>query len=210
MSGTVALELPESVYQYLTDPAIRAGVDSVLEYGSKKLPPGLEWAELPQYFRAVVAASSVQADWALALENLWRRVWPSQPVGWSAVSVDEQSTRAFDAHVSIDKCWSEEWFGRCFTRPATLAASAKPRRQPAPDILCLGVSITLDGASIGIALDPRPTAVPDQALFRYDDEAGAWWSVEQSIKSPILDLTQLHHAARQALAWAAQSGISDK
>lgn len=209
MTGAEELELPQSVFRYLTDPQLRAGVESVLEYRTKKLPPGLEWDELGQYFRAAVAASSVQADWALALGQLWRCVWPDQLVGWSPVSVDEQATREFDAHVSIDKCWSEEWFGRCFTRPAAPAASTQSRRKAVREVLCLGVSITLDGASVGISLDPSPAAAPDPMLFHYDDDAAAWWSVEQVISSPTLDLSALQQAALQALKWAARSENSE-
>ncbi len=183
---------------------MRPAVESVLDYGSKKLPPGLEWDELPKYFHAVVAASSVQADWALAHEKLWRCVWPSELVKWSPASLDEQSTGEFDAHVSIDKCWSEEWLWRCFTRRPR--DSTTRRRGKSPDILYLGVSITLDGASVGVSIEPCPTAAgPDATLLYFDHESTSWRSVEQSITGPTLDLSALQHAARQALHWLDES-----
>jgi hypothetical protein len=211
MTSQTTLQLPQSVVQYLTEPKLRAGVDSVLEYGARKLPPGLEWDELPQYFRAALAANHVQVDWALAHEELWRCVWPSELVGWSPASLDEQSTRDFDAHVSIDNSWSDEWLWRCFTRPASRTTSAKPRRQPAPDKLYLGVSITLQGASVGVSIDPSPTATaPDPTLFHFDEEFTAWRSEEQSIEGPTLDLSELQHAARRALNWVSESSRSDE
>lgn len=205
MMSHTTVQLPPSVFQYLTVPKLRAGVDSVLEYGGKKLPPGLEWDELPQYFRAAVAAIAVRVDWALAMEELWRCVWPGELIGWSPVSIDNQSTPDFGAHVSIDLCWTDEWFGRCFTRPGQGSASANRRRQPDPDILWLAVSISLQGASIGISLIPSPVGAPDPALFHIDDDAEAWRSVEQGIASQTLDIGPLQQAARQALKWVAES-----
>lgn len=210
-STATTLELPQSVFEYLTQPNLQAAVQSVLDHGTKKLPSGLEWNELPQYFRAVLAASSVQVDWALAHEHLWRSVWPSLVEGWSPASLDEQSTRDFDANVSVEKCWSDEWLWRCFTKPSARGASTMRRRATSPDILYLGVSISLNGTCVGVSIEPSTAAAgPDAALFHFDDDAEAWRSVEQSITSQTLDLSELQQAARQALKWANPSANSIK
>lgn len=204
MSDVSSLPLPESVFQYFTQARIRTAVESVLDYGAKKLPPGLEWEELPQFYRAALAASSVQVEWALTLDQLWSRVWPTVVPGWTALSVDEQNTGDLDAQVSIETCWREEWFGRCFTRSAVPAAQAQGRRQT-DAVLCLGVSLTLEGVAIGLSLDlDSDVASLELAGFRYDDEDESWWTSEQVITGPTVDLRELQQAASKALQWLAR------
>lgn len=192
-------ELPESVFRCLTERKIRAGVDSVLQSGTKKLPSGLEWEELPQYYEAVLAACRVQVDWVLAQEQLWRSVWPSKPLGWAPVSVEEQSVGEYDGFVSIDNCWSEKWFGRYFTRPSA-HVGPKRRSAAAVDVLLLSVSITQAGVSIGVSLSPETSSSgpPD---FQYNYEAASWETSEQQISEQQLDLEGLRRSASEALAW---------
>ncbi|MCA1649327.1 MAG: hypothetical protein LC753_03310 [Acidobacteria bacterium] len=192
------------MFQYLTQPTIRAGVESVLDFGAKKLPPGLQWDELSQFYHASLAGSSVQTDWAITLDQLWRAVWPSSVPGWVPLSLDEQNLRDYDAPVSLEKCWTEEWFGRCFTRPRP-TTSAKTRRQPADDVLCLSVSLRHEGVAAGVSLDSAlGSSGPDDDGFHFDSEYESWWTPEFKIASPHIDLSPLKIAAAAALKWVAR------
>ncbi len=205
MTDASSLLLLDSVYQYLTQPRIRTAVDSVLDYGVKKLPPGLEWEELPQFYRAALAASSVQVEWALTLEDLWRRTWPATVAGWTALSVDVQNTRDLSAQVGVEKCWDEGWFGRCFTRPAIRAAQPRGGRHADDPVVCLGVSLALEGVAIGLSLDLESDVVNlELAGFGYDEEHEGWWIPEQGIAGQTVDLGELQQAALKALQWLAQ------
>lgn len=202
MSGCPVLQLPQSVFEYLTLPEIQAGVDSILEFGTKKVPDGLVWREVPQFYRATLAAQTVQGDWALAHEQLWRAVWPDSVEGWAPVPPDEQSSRQYDASVSIEKCWSENWFGRCFTRLRTSLMPISERRQAAADELCLAVSLTGQGVSIGISIEGAGAPEADLPGYHYDEEAGSWWTSEIKISERDIQLEPLTTAGRIALTWA--------
>lgn len=138
----MSYEFPESVFEYLTDNSVRAGVNSIADNALKKLPAGLEWNEIPSFYRAVLATQQVQVEWALAMDALWRDVWPHAVPGWKAMQPYEQSAEYDDVDVSVAKCWSEEWFGRCFIKPAR-NPSPRPRRSRREDgaIFVLGVSL---------------------------------------------------------------------
>jgi hypothetical protein len=199
MSDAPVFELPQSVFEYLTQPEIQAGVDPVLAFGIKKIPDGLDWHEVPQFYRATLAAQTVQVDWALAHEQLWRAIWPDQIAGWAPINVDEQCGAGYDAGISIEKCWSEEWFGRCFTRQRTSALPASRKRQVAADVLCLAVSLTATGASIGISVEGPGAPEADLHGFHYDEEFGSWWAPEVKVTTRALDLGPLVTAAVTAL-----------
>ena len=198
-------ELPESVFEYITIPEIESGVDSILAFGTKKVPDGLEWPDMRQFYRATVAAQTVQADWALAHEELWRAVWPDEIDGWAPRRPDEQSARGSDASVSIENCWSEEWYGRCFSGQRSSTTHIPKRRPVNPDDLCLAVSISARGISIGISIEGAGEPEADVPGFHYDEEAGSWWTSEMKITKRKIDLMPARLAAQAALTWAAIS-----
>ena len=207
MTRTTSFKLPESVFAYLTQPAVRTGTDAVLGYGVKKLPPGLAWDELSKFYRASLAGSSIQTDWADALQDLWRSVWPTAVEGWTALSLDEQNVGDYQAQISIEKCCSEEWFGRCFVR-ASVALAGLKRRSRAEQVLCLSASIGLKGMAIGVSLDgAEDERGPQGSPFYYDIETDTWWTPEQKIVDPAVNLELLQQAATAALKWiSGQSG----
>ena len=193
--------LPESVFRYLKEPSVQGGVDAVLEYGIKKLPPGLEWEELPQYNRAALAAVSVQVDWSLALHDLWSAIWPESVSGWRPLTLDEQNTGDYAAQISIAQCWDQEWFGRCFIKLSVTGSGGGKRRQADPPVLCLGVSLSREGFSVGFSIDDPEVAKPDLPQFRFEPDEEGWWTPEQPVSSQDLDLSLVKAAAAEAVTW---------
>lgn len=198
----MTLELPESVFRYLTDPGIRAGVDVLADNGLKKVPAGLTWSEVPQFYSALLAATTVQVEWAVALERLWQEVWPDALGGWTALQPDEQMTEYADFDVSVRGCWNEEWFGRCFTKRGDDAGQLSRRSSKAGEaLLCLGVRLSVAGVSIGYSHESRAET---QELridgFHFDPDEEGWWTDPQRVESRTSDLGPLKEAAARLIS----------
>lgn len=99
--------LPPTVRDYLSDAAIRTGVDSLLGVKDKSLPPGLLHEELADYYAARAAAELVRFDWATALLNLWNATWGSvlNPA-WQAAPLETLVKDSFA--VTPAACWDED------------------------------------------------------------------------------------------------------
>ena len=198
----MTFELPESIFRYLTDPGIRAGVDVLADNGLRKVPVGLTWAEIPQFYGALLAATTVQVDWAVALERLWQELWPESIPGWTALQPDEQMTEYPDLDVSVRGCWNEDWFGRCFTmRPDGLGQRRRRSSKLEQTLLCLGVRLSVAGVSIGYSHE-FAAGTPQMRVdgFHYDHDEEGWWTDAQKIESKTPDLSPLKEAAQRLIS----------
>jgi len=108
-SAEQTFELPTTVRAYLTDPAIRVGVDALLGVKSGSLPPDLQFSELSDYYAAQAAAELTRYDWAAALHRLWSLTWEAAlaPM-WKPVSIEEAA--AYDIAVTPTACWTDDSF----------------------------------------------------------------------------------------------------
>ncbi len=105
--------LPESVAHFISDARVRSAVTLLLD--SKQQPDGLEWTEVPDYYRAHLAAHQTKAEWALALEQLWSELWPDHLSGWQPLLPDRQA-REEDLTIDLDYLFDEGNFKRAFQR----------------------------------------------------------------------------------------------
>lgn len=108
-SPTSAFELTPSVRAYLSDPAVRTGVDALLAIKPNALPAGLEWHELRSYFAARTAAEVTKFEYGEMLHDLWSRIWGDVlAASWSPVPFSD--LLADDQGVTPETCWNEEAF----------------------------------------------------------------------------------------------------
>lgn len=201
----MTIELPESVFRYLTDPGIRAGVDALADNGLKKVPVGLTWSEVPQFYEALLAATTVQVEWAVALERLWQEIWPENVSGWIALQPDEQMADYSDLDISVRGCWNEDWFGRCFVKADDASRRGTARSSKAQQaLLCLGVRLSLAGVAIGYSHESQAgTSELRVEGFHYDHDQEGWWTDAIKIESRTPELSPLKNAAARMVSIAA-------
>lgn len=191
------LTVPEPVHRYLTDAAIRAGVDSLVGYGHKKVPSGLAWRELPDFYAAALAAVHVQITWASFLERVWRDVWPGTISGWEPLDPDEQIQEAGDLSPSVHQCWEEQWFGRMFVAPPVIRGTS--RRRPATRELYLGLGLSSAGLTATYGTDGWPSELVVEG-FDYHEDLDSWWTAPIKLDAEVVDLQPLQAAASRVLA----------
>lgn len=102
-----SFHLPPTVRDYLSDAAIRTGVDALLGVKDKSLPPSLLHEELADYYAARGAAELVRFDWATALLALWNATWGSvlEPA-WKPAALETLVKEGFA--VTPTACWDED------------------------------------------------------------------------------------------------------
>ena len=137
-------EVPATVREYLTNAAVRTGVDALLKVEIDMLPSDLLASELGDYYAARAAAELSRFDWALSLYELWKAVWTGA-IGseWKAMSPDELLNEEYA--ITPHACWDEEtiYFGHrrgdftmstgvAFGQGETLLAFAVERKRGAP------------------------------------------------------------------------------
>lgn len=107
--------LPESVHRYCTDDRIRSAVDLLLSRKSPKMPDGLQWNEVQDFYRACLAAQQTQIEWALALESVWTAIFADQTVGWRPSSISQQ-TKDSSIRLDVEYLWENGEFTRDLVR----------------------------------------------------------------------------------------------
>ncbi len=111
-----AIAVPPSVEAYLTDPAVRAGVDALIGIKPTALPAGLERPELADYFAARAAAELTKFEWAFMLHRLWDATWGAAiGASWVPSSFDDLLVEPFAA-VTPHSCWNDGWFSAIHNR----------------------------------------------------------------------------------------------
>jgi len=191
-------ELPATVLQYLIDPAVRTGVDALIDIQPGNLPPDLRLSELADYYAARAAAELMRYDWAAALHRLWLLVWevPLSSSAWRPVSIDEAA--AYEILVTPAACWNDGSFSFLHTL----------------DGYRLFTSVTFDASRTQIAFSvetgDRVLIKSDFGEFVWQDD-GDWngWLVFTHAVSPsdqLFRLADLTRSAAVALA-AAQDAV---
>lgn len=103
----VVAKFPESVRNYLSidddNRGIRMSVDALLEIDLGTVPPSLEFAELPQFFRARAAAELTRVEWVQALHLLWQYIWGANiSRDWQ---IEPVKSLAKNWVITIKECW---------------------------------------------------------------------------------------------------------
>lgn len=193
LGATSTMKLPQSVFRYLSDPVVRDGVDALGGRALIKVPSCLSWSGLPHYYGALLAATTVQVEWAVTLERLWQEVWSEGVPGWTPLALGEQIHEHLESDISVRGCWSEGAFGRWFVR---LTAGEEAR-------LCLSVSLSIAGISIGYAHQTKANhPAPRVHGFHFDDDRDGWWTEPQEVGWGTFNLSQLREAATQLIRTA--------
>ncbi|EDN67372.1 conserved hypothetical protein [Beggiatoa sp. PS] len=116
MMSTI-IQIPDSVYDYLTDSGIQSVVDHLLEQGDNELPEELAWDEVRAFHEAYLSAQKVKTDYVLWLMDLWDAIW--QP------ALDKQEIhfkpwmpremKEWDAEPSRQTVWYDAIYHRWFS-----------------------------------------------------------------------------------------------
>ncbi|SFO44982.1 hypothetical protein [Sphingomonas sp. OK281] len=184
------LPLQPTVFAYLTDPAVRTGVDALLAVRNGQLPPGMNLSELEDYLTARGAAELTRYDWAAMLHLLWEVTWGNGlPSTWRKLSVDEALET--ECIVRPDDCWENGSFTFCHTHNGYWIYSAVSVTQECTEI-AFGVE-TKSGKSMA------KTAFAD-FTWKDDDDWNSWLVRAPSASPAAADfkLSTLREAVRMA------------
>ena len=185
-------QVPATLQAYLTEPAIRTGVDALLMVKPDRLPPDLGIDELGDYYAARAAAELTRYDWAIALHGLWSQIW-GEAIDSHWVPVSTETLIANELSVTPFDCWDQEGF--CvYHAHADLYLST-------------GVSFDADRTQISFSIDNEEEQVLLRELspFKWSDENDEdWpeWLVFDFAKSPLdpqFRFDDLQEAARKAV-----------
>ena len=199
------IQVPESYRAYCKDRAVREAVDH-LNANSLHVPADLEWDDLPNFHRAVLAAHQVRCEYAIFAHELWNAVWKpaldacaigKKLMPRTIAETEEQCNQKLDTNT----LWSTEWFGQTLDVADTNL------------VLCPGVGISaiaLDKVLLHISLRDaednvdRITGLDLGADWRSEDVEDGWAKSRKEL-APIaddgsIDLDALRKAAADALA----------
>jgi len=189
---TPGFELPATLRGYLTEPAIRTGVDALLMVKSDSLPPDLRIDELGDYYAARAAAELTRYDWAAALYGLWTRIWAETLDNrWSQVSTE---TLMDDGHsVTPVACWDDEGFCVYHSKGSVT--------------LSTGISFDSGTTQISFSVDndQGPMLRRDLTPFKWCDEDDDDWpewlvfNYPVSPLDPLFQFDELRNAASKAV-----------
>lgn len=184
--------IPASVHGYLSDPAIRAGVDALLDVKPDALPPELGWEEFEDYLSARAAAELTKSEWPIMLLQLWNSIWkPNIGADWKFSSFDALTED--DYAVSPADCWDNNWM--------------QLRHQRGPHLFYTLVHVDARKTTIGFSIETEADALLDhdvgEFVWRIDDEWFGWltYSVSNSPADPNFELAALQEQARRALEY---------
>lgn len=183
------LRLPSSVRAYLSDPAVRTGVDALLAIPADSLPDGLEWHELGHYLSARAAAELTRGEWAVTLHQLWQSLWGAiEDEGWRPAQPDELLEHSYEA--TPEACWRKQMF-------ATWHVKGKMT-------LYTAVRLTRSTTQVAFSLETtRPVLKSADEHFDWiDDERWGGWLVateRRSVADVDFDVATLNAFVTTAL-----------
>ena len=194
------IKVPASVLAYYQQPDVQTAVKLLLsaEGGRKKSPATatLRWKDIPDYYRALLAARQSPVEFAIFVEALWRQVWTDIPAIWKASAKPGDPPRP-DLSVDVANIWLEKGFGRQFKhRDFTLELYAY---------------LTLeDGFQLGMSLgDEEADVILSPELldgWTRDDDYDTFWTQEEVVPLaeaiPIEPFRKWTDQAWQAIAAA--------
>lgn len=181
------MKTPGSVVAYCTDRSTKLAVDLLLAKKRPQFPEDLKWNELPDFYRANLAAYQVRIEFALFLNRVWDEVWSSMPEPWAAASPHDPGDRAV---LSWDQIWDEDCFAREYTKGAWSCQLSVLRDDS--DGLQLAFGIWQNGESIFGELDTAE--LPKSWELDGDHEYG--WTDEGML--PITATVDLSSLKKQA------------
>ena len=181
------LSLPDSVRDYLQDPAIRFAVDALLALRPDKMPPDLELHELPTYLAARSAAEMTRYEFAATSYQLWSAVWAPLLEDWEPARFDELMANAMA--VSPTQCWEEKGFNIWHRRDGRYLYTA--------------VAIAPKSTSIAISLEDDVKVLTETAsnfVWTESDDWNGWLVHEQAggLADDDFDLARLRNTAAAA------------
>lgn len=109
------LQLPESVHRFCKDSRTASAVELLLSGKSPKVPDGLQWDELEDFYRACLAAQQTRIEWSITMWRLWETVFADLHSGWRPSTIARQADDS-DIDLGIESLWQEGEFTRDFTR----------------------------------------------------------------------------------------------
>lgn len=188
------VEIPLGAYRYCREPRVRAAVDFLLAGKSSKIPDGLGWDELADFYRACLAAQQAKIEWAMAQEITWTATWADQLGGWTPVSIREQS-KDRDTRVDPDSLWNNAEFYREFERSGFYLYPVVELDEDAGLRVALG--LFEDGELV-------PLDAPEGVVIGAENWLYSPWS--RLGDTPALDISGLRSAAAAMVA-AAESAM---
>ncbi len=176
------MQLPESVHRYCTDGRTTSAVDLLLSGKSPKVPDGLQWEELEDFYRACLAAQQTRVEWSIAMWRLWEAVFADLHSGWRPSSIAKQADDS-GIDLGVESLWQEGEFIRDFTRgdfylelQIDLAFDEGVRAN---------VSLWRDGRAVALSAPPGAEIADERVCSR-------WLQIEEE---PELDLSSLQETA---------------
>lgn len=185
------LLVPESVKLYLSDAAVRFGVDTLLSHKPSTIPTDLTISELKGYYAARAAAELTRYEWAETLFDLWQLVWGRHLSKWPAAPLDQMLDD--ESAIRPEDCWDSSAFDLRHRRGSLTLAT--------------GVEIGPERTLIAIALESRDGSdtFSLDAFRLVEDEDESWdgWLV-RSIPYGLQDTGCVLNELLQASAAALQ------
>ena len=198
------IQVPESYRAYCKDRAVLEAVNRILDAKSLHVPADLEWDDLPNFHRAVLAARQVQCEYAIFVHELWNAVWKPAldacEIGKKLMPRTIADTERCNQKLDTHTLW-EGWFGKVLDIADTNL------------VLCLGVGIeAVDQDKVLLRLSLRDTEDDVDLITRLDlgadwrsDDVEDGWARTGKELAPIaddggIDLDALRKAAADALA----------
>lgn len=199
MTPLQTFTLPQTVTDYLTNGALRTGVDALADVPVDTLPPDLAFDELSTYYAARSAAELIRFDFAAALWDLWRVIWaPVIPSGWTEASPSDLIEDEYS--VTPEACWDEDAIALYHCRGDYYFSTA--------------VSFDAAGSHIGFSVERktgRTLEAFDPFTWRDDKEWSEWlvYSLPHSPADPNFALDDLKAKALLA-AGAAEAFVKGR
>jgi hypothetical protein len=184
-------QIEQSVLEYLTSRDVRVATESLLNFGADELPPGVDWQDVPKFYSALRAATLIKIEYAITLERLWNSIWSDalRSSKFIEMSPDEQADHDEGSLLSVDDCFDEKRFIRCFQ-------ASRPKYY-----LYATVALTEAGCSIAFALRkgylPKELVADLPGFARKKD--GLWTDASNATVAAEVDVTILQELARTAV-----------
>jgi hypothetical protein len=189
MTSSETYSFPESLVVYISDPKIQTAVDALLASKPNKIDAEV-WEDVTSYYNAYVGAQIVRGDWAIALHEIWSRVWADLPgASWAALGVADQAAE-WNWSVDLVTLWDYSIFARAF----------RPLRRKGL-VAFLAVSLSFEtGVQVGVQLFDLKGKRLLSALGGYelDEDNDLLFSEERRLSlASELDLSEMQVEARR-------------